>query len=191
MAPKVLVFAGSLRTESFNKRLARVAATAVGEAGGEVTLVDLRDFELPVYDGDLEARDGLPANALRFKELMKSHHAFAIASPEYNSSISGMQKNLIDWCSREAPGEQALACFRGKVALLLAASPGALGGLRGLITVRAILGHLGVFVIPEQLAIPKAHEAFDANGALRDEKQRATLKRLAIQLVTVTTKLNA
>src|SRR5574340_1703531 len=125
------------------------------ENGVDVTVIDLRDFAMPLYDGDLEQKEGLPSNALKLKDLMKSHHGFLISSPEYNSSISGVLKNTIDWASRQSDGEAPLACFNGKVAGIMSASPGGLGGLRGLVHVRAILENISVLVIPEQIAIAK------------------------------------
>jgi NAD(P)H-dependent FMN reductase len=138
----------------------------------DVTIVDLRDLPMPLYDGDLEARDGLPPNAKKFKELLLAHQGLLIASPEYNSSISAVLKNAIDWASRPVPGEESLACFKGKVAGLVAASPGALGGLRGLVHLRAILGNISVIVVPEQAAVGKAQDAFDADGSLKDAGQK-------------------
>src|SRR2546422_11581460 len=135
--PKILAFAGSTRTESFNKKLIKIAAQGARNAGAEVTLVDLRDLPMPLYDGDLEANSGLPENAKKFKELMFANNGLLISSPEYNSSFSGVLKNAIDWASREATDdEKPLACFVGKVAVLMSASPGALGGLRGLVQLR-------------------------------------------------------
>jgi chromate reductase len=182
--PKILVFAGSTRTASFNKKLVRLAADAARAAGGDVTLVDLRDFAMPLYDGDLEEAEGLPEGAKRFKKLMREHDGFIIASPEYNSSITGVLKNAIDWASREeTDDEPALVAYRGKVALLLSASPGALGGLRALFHVRAILGNIGVIVLPDQLAIGTAHEAFDQDGQLKDPVKARKVKDLAGGLV--------
>jgi NAD(P)H-dependent FMN reductase len=190
-APKILVFAGSLRRDSFNKQLARVAADAARAAGGEVTLLDLKDLPMPIYDGDLEAAEGIPPNAKKFKELMLGHRGLLISSPEYNSSISGALKNAIDWASRAEKGEAPLACFDGKVAGLLSASPGVLGGLRGLVTVRSILSNIRVLVLPEQVSVMKAHEAFGPDGDLLDPKQNAAVGKLAKRLVTVVEKLSA
>src|SRR5579871_4657829 len=162
--PKILAFAGSTRSESYNKKLVRTAADAARSAGADVTLLDLRDFAMPIYDGDLEAREGLPENARKFKAQMLAHQGLLLSCPEYNSSITAVLKNTIDWASRPLPGEAPLACFTGKVAALLAASPGSLGGLRGLVSVRSILGNIGVLVLPDQVAIVKAHEAFEADG---------------------------
>ena len=138
ISPKILVFAGSTREGSYNKKLARVAAESAKAAGAEVTFLDLRDLNLPLFDGDLEAQVKLPDGGRRLKELMRAHHGFLISAPEYNSSISGALKNAIDWASRPEPDQPPLVCFTDKIAGLMAASPGALGGLRGLVTLRAI-----------------------------------------------------
>jgi NAD(P)H-dependent FMN reductase len=188
--PRILALAGSTRRDSYNKRLLRVAAAEAESLGAEVTLLDLRDLALPLYDGDDEAERGLPEGALRLKELMKSHHAFLIAAPEYNSSITGVLKNAIDWASRPAPNEKRLEAFDGKVAGLLSASPGALGGLRGLVTVHSILSNLNTLVIPRQAAISKAHEAFDENGALKNSHQQTIVAAVVRDLVHITTKLH-
>jgi NAD(P)H-dependent FMN reductase len=189
--PKILAFAGSLRTDSLNKKLIRAASEAAQSAGGEVTLIDLRDYPMPIFDGDDEVAHGLPHNARKLKELFLAHQGLLIASPEYNSSVTAVLKNAIDWVSRPLPGEVYLAPFLDKVAALLSASPGALGGLRGLVHLRAILGNIGVLVLPDQLAIPLAHEAFDANGKLKDAKKQAELERIARRLVQVTARYNA
>jgi chromate reductase, NAD(P)H dehydrogenase (quinone) len=188
-AVKVLAFSGSMRTDSLNKKLVRVAAAAVERAGAEVTHLDLRDLALPLYDGDLEARSGLPEGARRLKQLMDSHDAFLISSPEYNSSISGVLKNAIDWASRPVPGEPALAPFTGKIVGLMAASPGGFGGIRALGTLRAILENLGSIVVPKQLALPHAHEAFTQAGELKHPKIQASVEALANQLVEIASKL--
>lgn len=187
--PKILVFAGSLRVGSHNKKLARVAEAALAEAGAVVTLVDLRQYPLPVYDGDLEAAEGLPENAVRLKEFFKKNDGIWIASPEYNSSIPGPLKNMLDWVSRSSDGEAPLEAYTGKVIALSSASPGALGGMRGLVHLRSMLGNIGAFVIPGQVAISRAHEAFTPEGALIDPKIQASVERLAKTLVEVTVKL--
>lgn len=130
-APKILAFAGRARRDSFNKKLVRIAAAAARAAGGEVTLVDLADYRMPLFDQDDETEHGIPEPARRFKELMLSHQGFLISSPEYNSSITPMLKNTIDWASRPLPNEKPLACFAGKVALLVSASPGCWAGSVG------------------------------------------------------------
>jgi NAD(P)H-dependent FMN reductase len=190
---KILAFAGSAREGSFNKMLVKIAVEGAKTAGANVTYVDLRDLPMPLYDQDLEAREGLPDNVLKFKELMKSHQGFLIACPEYNSSITPLLKNTIDWASRPEPGESplALTCFQNKVAAILSASPGGLGGLRGLGHVRSILESIGVLVIPDQKAVSNAYSAFDEAGNLKDEGQRSAVQAIGAKLADVVTKLNA
>lgn len=190
--PKIVAFAGSTRSGSFNKQLARLSAAAAREAGAEVTLVDLRDLALPLFDQDLEAASGLPEGAKKFKALLRASDGFLIASPEYNSSITGVLKNAIDWASRtESDDEPPLAAFRGKTAVLLSASPGALGGLRGLVHLRSILGNIGVIVLPDQIAIPAAHEAFDETGQLKDPRKARQVAELASGLAAFLAKHKA
>ncbi len=190
MKPKILCFAGSLRKESLNKKLVKVAMKVAEEAGAECTFVDLKDLDLPMYDGDLEEAEGIPEGGQKLKKLMLEHQALLIASPEYNSSISGALKNAIDWASRPVKGEENLACFKDKVAALLACSPGAFGGMRGLVTVRSILGNIRVIVIPEQHTIAKAHEAFNEDGSLKDQKSHEAVAGVAKKLVEVTRRLH-
>jgi chromate reductase len=182
--PKILAFSGSIRRNSWNRKLIKTAVDATRAAGGEVTLIDLADYPLPLYNGDLENKDGLPDNALRLKALFKEHDAFLIASPEYNSSIPPLLKNTIDWVSREWQGESGLVPYQSKVAAILAASPGTLGGMRMLPHLRQILNTLGVLVLPGQFSLPHADTAFDAeNGAL---KSPARLHALVLELVNHT-----
>lgn len=187
---RILAFAGSARRDSFNRKLIAVAAGNAREHGADVTLIDLRDFPMPLYDGDLEAERGAPEHATRLYELMKEHEGLLLACPEYNSSISPLLKNTIDWVSRTREGEPPLAAFTGKVAGLLSASPGQLGGLRGLVHVRSILGNIGVFVIPNQVAVSRAHEAFAESGAIRDEKMAKRIREVVVQLIETTGKLS-
>lgn len=187
--PKILAFAGSLRRESYNKKLVRIAAAGAAAAGADVTYLDLRDLPMPVFDEDLETAEGLHANARKFKDVLLAHQGLLVSSPEYNSSISAALKNAIDWASRPVPGEKPLKCFDGKVAGLMAASPGALGGLRGLVTLRSILGNIRVIVLPEQFALVKAHEAFSPDGRLLDAKQQATVEGIGAQVARVVSKL--
>jgi chromate reductase len=189
--PKILAFAGSTRVDSFNKKLVKIAATGAVEGGADVTVIDLRDFAMPLYDGDLEQKEGLPSNARKLKDLMLSHQGFLISSPEYNSSISGVLKNTIDWTSRQSQGEESLACYKGKVAGIMSASPGGLGGLRGLVHVRAILENISVLVIPEQTAISKAHEVFNTDGTLKDKKQEDQVKKIGANVAKLLLKLTA
>jgi NAD(P)H-dependent FMN reductase len=182
--PKILAFAGSTRTASYNKQLVWFAAEAARAAGAEVTLLDLRDYPLPLFDGDLEEQQGLPENAKKLKAIFREHNGLLIASPEYNSSLTAVLKNTIDWVSRaESDDEPALAAYHGKAAVLLSASPGALGGLRGLVHLRAILGNIGVIVLPDQVAVPKAHEVFDETGGLKDERSAKQVTRVVQGLV--------
>ncbi len=176
--PKILAFAGSARRDSFNKKLVRIAARGAEEAGAEVTLLDLADFPLPLYDGDLEAEQGIPENAKALKELFLAHQGLLLSCPEYNSSITPLLKNTIDWVSRPFEGEQPLAAYKNKVCALMSASPGGLGGLRGLVHVRAILQNIGVIVLPKQMAISQANNAFADDGALNDSKQQETILSL-------------
>ena len=188
-APRILAFAGSLRTGSFNKTLVRVAAEGARAAGAEVTVLDLRELPMPIYDADIETEHGIPENGKRLKSLMKEHDALLISTPEYNTSIPGGLKNAIDWASRPEPGERELACFESKVAGLMSASPGAFGGMRSLLTLRSILANIRVLVIPQQLALPRAHEAFGPDGSLLDPKRDAAARAIGAELARVTAKL--
>ena len=188
---KILAFAGSTRTDSYNKKLIGIAAEGAHAAGAEVTLIDLRDFPLPIFDQDLEASEGMPAAGRKLKELFKAHDGLLISSPEYNSSVSGVLKNAIDWISRREKGEEPLEYFNDKAAALMSASPGALGGLRGLVTLRSILGNIGVLVLPTQISIPLAHEAFSADGSLKDAKKQAAVKALGGELADLLQKVKA
>jgi chromate reductase, NAD(P)H dehydrogenase (quinone) len=187
----ILAFAGSTRQDSFNKKLVQIAAQGASNAGANVTYLDLRDLPLPLFDEDLEAREGIPLNAKKLKELMIAHQGFLIASPEYNSSISAVLKNAIDWASRPQPGEAPLACFQGKVAVLMSASPGAFGGLRGLVHIRSILGNLSMIVLPEQKAIGTAYSAFTPDGKLQDAAQQTAVEQLGARLAEVVGKLGS
>ncbi|MBI4784241.1 MAG: NAD(P)H-dependent oxidoreductase [Oscillatoriophycideae cyanobacterium NC_groundwater_1537_Pr4_S-0.65um_50_18] len=189
--PQILAFAGSTRTDSYNKKLVQVAASGARAAGAKVTYVDLRDLPMPLFDEDLEAATGMPENAREFKRLLKAHDGLLIASPEYNSSITPVLKNAIDWASRSEPNEPGLAAFVDKVAAIMSASPGALGGLRGLVPLRMLLGNIRILVLPDQVAIPKAYEAFDLDGSLKDAKQQASVEHLGKRVTTILSKLNA
>lgn len=188
--PKILAFAGSTRKGSYNKKVLQVAVEGAEQAGAEVTVIDLKDYPMPLYDGDLEKEEGIPENGKKLMDLMIEHHGFLIASPEYNSSISGVLKNAIDWASRPVKGMTALKAFDGKVACLMSASPGALGGLRGLVTVRSILGNIKVIVLPQQVAVSKADTAFNEQGKLKDEKVHGNVENLGKSLTEMILKLN-
>ena len=170
--PRVLVFAGSKRNDSVNRKLAKVAAGHLQRAGVPATLVELRDYPMPIYDGDLE-EEGVPAEVTAFQELMRAHEALVIASPEFNGSFSALLKNLVDWVSRPVAGEGPTALFRGKTAALLSASPSRNGGGRGLRHLRELLEMIGVTVTAHQLAVGKSADAFTEEGELaRAEDQR-------------------
>ncbi|MCE8032081.1 MAG: NAD(P)H-dependent oxidoreductase [Halomonas sp.] len=189
--PRILVFAGSAREKSFNKRLARLAAERVEHAGGQATFIDLRDYPLPLYDGDLESREGLPANARRLQELLDEHQGLLLASPEYNGFITPLMKNTLDWMSRSDGERSGLALFADQVAAVVSASPGALGGMRSLALIRQLLSNLGVTVLPSPLAVPRAAQAFNENDELADESQRERLDALCQRLVNTLAKLHA
>jgi len=181
--PKLLAFAGSLRTASLNKKLVAIAAQGARDAGAEVTLIDLRDLPMPIYNGDDEAAHGLPDNARTFKRLLIDHHGVLIATPEYNSQFPAVLKNAIDWASRRESDEQPLTAFTGKVAGVMSASPGAFGGLRGQILLRSLLAHLGMVVVPTRIGVARAGDAFDADGRLKDDKQLQSVLQLGAETV--------
>lgn len=182
MAPKILAFAGSLRKDSFNKKLVKIAAKGAEAEGAEVTYIDLKDYPLPLYDQEIEDSTGIPENGHKLKELFLKHDGFLISCPEYNSSLPGNLKNMIDWVSRPRPNEVYLNCFIDKVVMLMSASPGNLGGLRGLVHARAIFGNMFSLVLPQQKCIPLAHEAFDENGSLKNSKHQEEVIALGKKL---------
>lgn len=186
MPIKILAFAGSTRTQSYNKILVKNAAQMAEQQGADVTCIDLRDYPLPLYDGDLEEQDGIPENALKVRNLLRKNHGILISCPEYNSAISAVLKNMIDWVSRPIPGDPPLVAFSGKTAALLAATPGSLAGIRTLVSVRTILGNIGMIVIPKQFGLGNAAQAFDENGLLLDETARNQVSGVVRQLVTIT-----
>lgn len=179
---KLLVFAGSIRHDSHNKKLAVLAAHVAQERGMEASFIDLAAYPLPLYNGDLEVVQGVPDNALKLKKLFIAHEGFLIASPEYNSSIPALLKNTLDWVSRPLPDESGFKPYAGKAAGLLSASPGALGGLRGLRHLRDILTELKVIVVPEQASIPAANTAFDDAGELKDPRATQRVVELVAQV---------
>lgn len=190
-APRILVFAGSARHESVNRRLARVAAERLEAAGAQATLLELADYPLPLYDGDLEATSGLPENALKLKEVFIAHAAFAIVSPEYNGSIPPLLKNCIDWVSRPLPEQSGYVPFSGKAAALLSASPGSLGGMRGLRHLREVLTVLEMIVLPRQFSLAAADKAFDSEGRLTDAGGNRRLGDLMRELPALAGRLSA
>ena len=173
--PRLLVFSGSLRQESCNHALALIAANGAHAAGAELTVLRLADHPLPVYNQDTEDRDGLPDEARRLKALFREHDGFIIGCPEYNSTFTAAFKNTVDWVSRPEEGYPPLDGFKGKVAGLLSCSPGRLGGIKVLPTVRMLLSNIGVMVVPNQAAVPHIHDAL-ADGSLTDETMQAAVE---------------
>jgi chromate reductase, NAD(P)H dehydrogenase (quinone) len=190
MPVKLLALCGSARRESCNRRLLAAAVAAARAAGAEITELDLRADLLPLYDGDLEAQHGLPAAARELKQVFAAHDGFLIASPEYNGFFSPLLKNTLDWVSRPAADLPAPP-YAGKTAALLAASPGALGGIRGLPHLRLLLSNLGVTVSPAQMALGRTDQAFAADGRLADPAQQATLEKTVADLIRLTKALKA
>jgi chromate reductase, NAD(P)H dehydrogenase (quinone) len=168
--PKILALSGSLRRDSYNQKLAGLIADGARAAGAEVTVISLRDYPLPLFSEDLEAEQGKPEAAKKLKQLFAEHHGLIITSPEYNSSLSAALKNAIDWVSRSDSADEAfLSALSGKTAVISAASPGGLGGLRGLVHLRAILGNIGITVLPGQMAVSSAHTVFTADGSANED----------------------
>lgn len=180
--PKVLAFAGSVRADSYNKKLAQIAMQGAKKAGAEVTYIDLKDYPLPMYDQDAESRHGLPENVLTLQRLMREHDGFLIASPEYNASMPALLKNMLDWTSRKAT-KDAPSCFAGKVVVLMSASPGKRGGARGLDHVRDVFRDLHSIVLPQHLSIARAHLAFQKDGTLQDTAEQEAALHLGCDLV--------
>lgn len=178
--PRILVFAGSIRTGSVNEKLAVVAASRFRAAGADVTHLSLRDYPLPIYDGDLEANEGVPENARRLKAAFEGHEGVFIASPEYNSGYSPLLKNALDWTSRlPAPG-----VFQGRVTALGAVGAGAFGGYRGLTQLRSLLElGFGAFIIPDMVSVSGGNSGFAADGSLAEERPSKMLDTLVARLM--------
>lgn len=181
---KLLFFSGSARAASFNKRLAMLGAEIAEANGLAATFADLGDYPMPLYDADLQALKGIPDNAYKFEALMKVHTGIFIACPEYNASITPLLKNTLDWVSRvRVDGEEPLAVYKTRVFALGSASNGGIGGLRGLNTVRTVLElGTGALVLPDQFAVPRASEAFEDNGHLKNKDSQETFKKLIQKL---------
>ncbi|HEY0651427.1 NAD(P)H-dependent oxidoreductase [Phenylobacterium sp.] len=191
MTVKLLAMAGSTRTGSLNQALVDLAVADARTKGAEVTAIRLKDFDLPLYDGDLEAQ-AFPPAARELKRLFVGHHGFLMATPEHNGSTSAVLKNAIDWVSRPTePGETmvTLAAFRGKVAGLMAASISPFGGIRGITHLRQILGTIQTVVATEQLLIPFAQNAFDEAGALKEALPAQILGMTVSRVIDLATRL--
>lgn len=189
--PRILAFSGSARAASFNQRLVEHAARVTAGFDAEVTVINLRDFPMPLMNQDLERESGLPAEAVRLKSLLVEHDGILLSAPEYNSSITPLLKNSLDWVSRRVGDEPPMAAYSGKIAALLSASPGRLGGLRGLVHVRAILNNLGVLVLPDQVSVSQAADAFDESGNLARDYDARRVEDLAGKFVTTLQRLLA
>jgi chromate reductase len=185
-ALKILVIPGSLRTGSLNARLAATAAYEFTQAGADVTRISLVDFPLPIYDGDLQSKSGVPKNAVNLKRMMSAHHGVLIVTPEYNSSVPPLVKNTIDWVSRVQDGQESRGqIFRERPFALAAASEGRLGGTRALAALRLILSACHATVIPNQLALSFASEAYDDMDRLKQPADIEALAALVRQLTEV------
>ena len=175
---QVLAFAGSTRAESVNKKLVQQAANLASELGAEVKFIDLKDYPLPIYDADLEAQYGMPENAKLLQNLMVNSQVILIASPEYNGSLTGLLKNTIDWVSRSPTKSASREAFQRKKFALMSASPGPMGGAKGLLHLQTILQDIGGIVTPQYVTVGKANQAFDEKGTLKDPKTYSALKKL-------------
>jgi NAD(P)H-dependent FMN reductase len=183
-APRILAFAGSARRDSLNRKFLAVAVGAARAAGCDVTVADLNELVLPLYHGDLEEKEGMPPNAVKLIGLITSHQGLLIASPEYNSMITPLLKNTIDWCTR---GEDNP--FEGKVAAVISASPGPLGAVRSLVMAQLLLLKLECHVVPGQVYLTHASKAFDASGTLLDERTLKGVQALMGKLFQTTAKM--
>lgn len=189
--PKVLAFSGSLREHAFTKRVVKTAMQGAMNAGAHVDFIDLRDYPMPIYNGDLHEREGFDETALKFQKLLCEYNGFLIASPEYNASLPAALKNAIDWASRASDEFKMGEVFKGKVAAIMTASPGAFGGIRCLAHMRSILSVLGVNVLPSEIAVAKVHEMFDGNGdAMTNDTMKYLLENMGASLVDTLRKLH-
>jgi NAD(P)H-dependent FMN reductase len=183
--PRILVFAGSIRTGSFNASLAALAAKELVLASADVTHISLQDFPMPIYDGDLEASSGPPENAIKLKRMMMTHAGVFIASPEYNASVTPLLKNTLDWISRVRDGKETpLAAYKNRIFALGSASNGRFGGMRSLLALRQVLEiGCGALVMPEQISVSGAADAYDDMGHLKDERSADLLRAVVRRLI--------
>ena len=182
--PKILAFAGSYREHSYNKRVLNIAVDGARAAGGDVTLIDLRELPMPIYNGDEHDRDGTPENALKFQELLSEHDGFLVSTPEYNGSVPGGFKNAIDWASRQSEKYKTNQVFKDKTAAIITASLGQFGGLRCLQHLRGVFTIMGAWVLPMEIAVPFVGQKFDGDSyEINDEKVKATVESLGAALV--------
>lgn len=189
-APKILVIPGSLRTGSHNAKLAAVAAYEFAQAGVDVTRISLADFPLPIYDGDLQAKSGVPKHAVNLKRMIGAHHGVLIVTPEYNASVPPLLKNAIDWVSRvQDPNEARGEVFRNRVFALAGASQNRLGGARALGALRLILTSCHANVIASQLALAFADQAYDDMDRLKNQGDIDALKEMVRQLIDISQRM--
>lgn len=187
--PKIIAIAGSYRENSYNKRVLAIAADGAREAGAEVTVIDLRDFPMPILNMDDVDANGFDDNAARFQDILNEHNGILIASPEYNGSIPGGLKNAIDWVSRQSDKYKMNEVFRGKVAAMITASPGSFGGIRCLNHLRGVFSILGVNVLPSEIAVGFVGQKFEGDSLeMTDDKMKVILKKLGTELVTMLNK---
>lgn len=187
---KLLFLAGSAREAALSKQVAKAAYEMAQSKGAQAIFIDLRDYPLPIYDGDLEDVDGLPENAEKLKALFAESDGYLIVTPEYNGFFSPLLKNVIDWMSR-ADDQNIGDPYNGKVAAIAASSPGAMGGIRALPTLRTLLSGIGVHIIPKQVSIGFASKAVDENGTFADERQRGMMSDAIDQLISSTAALKS
>ncbi|WP_079978238.1 NADPH-dependent FMN reductase [Parachlamydia acanthamoebae] len=180
---KVLAFSGSTRTDSINKKLVTEAGNLAKQLGATVTFIDLKDYPMPFYDGDIEKEQGMPNDAKRLRQLLIQNQVIFIASPEYNGSLSAVLKNALDWASRSEDGGSSRDAFKGKKFVLMSASPGQGGGTRGLAHLRSIIEGIGGTVISQQFVVPNALEAFDSQGKLKNPQAGSELKQIVQQAI--------
>ena len=189
-ALKILVIPGSVRSGSLNAKLAAVAAHALALEGAEVTRISLSDFPLPIYDGDLQAKSGVPKHAVNLKRMMAAHHGVLIVTPEYNSSVPALVKNTIDWVSRVQDAHETRGqVFRERVFAIASASGGRLGGARALAALRLILSACQAQVIPNQFALPFADDAYDEMERLKNSTDAEALRALVRQLIDISQRM--
>lgn len=184
VTPRILVFAGSIRTGAFSGKTAAVAARELARQGAEVTHISLADYPLPIMDQDLEAEHGVPENGMKLARQIAAHDGMLIASPEYNSSIPPLLKNALDWVSRvRRDGGRPFKPYQGKVAGLCSSSDGNFAGVRGLYHLRAVLMNCQVEVITPQCSVARAGEAFDEAGELREERLQRLMETVCRTLI--------
>lgn len=190
MTIKLMAFAASTRKDAFSRKNLITLVAGARDAGVDVTVVDLADYSLPLYQGDEEAAHGMPEPAVQLLDLLSQHHGLLLATPEYNGFFPPLLKNTLDWMSRSDPsGQSGLRHFKGKVAGIVSSSPGALGGLRSLNACRQLLTNFGMLVIPEQVAVGNAAQVFDENGLMKDERLAGAVRNVGARVAQLAGRL--